>query len=251
MQNVGDPALMEYLERHQIYTRFQQAIEALAVHKPESPCAYLKSFFDPSGDKTTKTVRRVILLGPPRVGKTVQGRRLADESLWTFIDTPRDGAAIEDIKVVEIVRQRLSECSGSWVLDGFPATELEAYSLRINASFLPTVVIDLQASLESILARTPDDEQDRVRTQYEAYRITRPAMHRFFDACLRVVDCEGLSESAVAARISAILLEAPVVKTRENEVIPRGPALISDEAEIVAYTMSEVPNTKPKIEEVN
>ena len=95
---------------------------------------------------------RVVLLGPPGVGKGTQGRRLAGERGWLLISTGeilRDAAArrtqlgleaqrqmdrgllVSDDLMIGLVRERTSEADASWgfVLDGFPRTVPQAEAL--------------------------------------------------------------------------------------------------------------------------
>jgi len=95
---------------------------------------------------------RVVLLGPPGVGKGTQGRRLAGERGWLLISTGeilRDASArhtqlgtearrqmdrgmlVSDDVMIGLVRERTSEPDAAWgfVLDGFPRTVPQAEAL--------------------------------------------------------------------------------------------------------------------------
>ena len=95
---------------------------------------------------------RVVLLGPPGVGKGTQGRRLATESGWALISTGemlRDAVArrtplgleagrqmdagllVPDEVMVGLVRERsaLPDAGLGFVLDGFPRTVPQARAL--------------------------------------------------------------------------------------------------------------------------
>ena len=96
---------------------------------------------------------RIVLLGPPGVGKGTQGRRLAAERGWALISTGemlRDAVArrtrvgleaqrqmdrghlVPDIVMIELVRARLSrpDVAHGFVLDGFPRTVPQADALE-------------------------------------------------------------------------------------------------------------------------
>jgi adenylate kinase len=96
---------------------------------------------------------RIVLLGPPGVGKGTQGRRLAAERGWVLISTGeilRDAVArrtrvgldaqrrmdrgllVPDIVMIELVRARLSQpdVARGFVLDGFPRTVPQADALE-------------------------------------------------------------------------------------------------------------------------
>ena len=96
---------------------------------------------------------RIVLLGPPGVGKGTQGRRLAAERGWVLISTGeilRDAVArrtrvgleaqrrmdrgllVPDIVMIELVRARLArpDVARGFVLDGFPRTVPQADALE-------------------------------------------------------------------------------------------------------------------------
>ena len=96
---------------------------------------------------------RVVLLGPPGVGKGTQGRRLAAERGWALISTGemlREAAArrtplgleaqrrmdrgllVADDVMIELVRGRLGQpdAARGFVLDGFPRTVPQAEALE-------------------------------------------------------------------------------------------------------------------------
>jgi len=95
---------------------------------------------------------RVVLLGPPGVGKGTQGRRLAKDRGWALISTGeilREAAArktplglearrrmdagllVPDEVMIELVRERSGErdAAPGFVLDGFPRTVPQAEAL--------------------------------------------------------------------------------------------------------------------------
>lgn len=95
---------------------------------------------------------RLVLLGPPGVGKGTQGRRLATERGWALISTGdmlRDAAAkrtslgiqakklmdegqlVPDDVMIGLVRERTAEADAreGFVLDGFPRTVPQADAL--------------------------------------------------------------------------------------------------------------------------
>jgi adenylate kinase len=95
---------------------------------------------------------RVVLLGPPGVGKGTQGRRLAADRGWALISTGellRDAVArrtplgleaqqimdgghlVSDVLMIELVRERTAapDAATGFVLDGFPRTVPQAAAL--------------------------------------------------------------------------------------------------------------------------
>lgn len=95
---------------------------------------------------------RVVLLGPPGVGKGTQGRRLASEHGWALVSTGEmlreavakrtplgieaqrlmdAGQLVGDDVMIELVRERTGHrnAAGGFVLDGFPRTVPQAVAL--------------------------------------------------------------------------------------------------------------------------
>ena len=95
---------------------------------------------------------RVVLLGPPGVGKGTQGRRLAEEQGWALISTGEmlreavrrgtptgiearrqmdAGLLVGDDVMIRLVRERIAEpdAGHGFVLDGFPRTVPQADAL--------------------------------------------------------------------------------------------------------------------------
>ncbi len=95
---------------------------------------------------------RIVLLGPPGVGKGTQGRRLAEEKGWALISTGEmlreamrrgtpiglearkrvdAGLLVRDETMIALVRDRIGEADAGrgFVLDGFPRTVPQADAL--------------------------------------------------------------------------------------------------------------------------
>ncbi|MFI5370319.1 MAG: adenylate kinase [Candidatus Eisenbacteria bacterium] len=95
---------------------------------------------------------RVVLLGPPGVGKGTQGRRLAGAQRWALISTGEilraavaqgtpvgvearkrmdQGLLVPDDVMIALVRERSDapDARGGFVLDGFPRTVAQANAL--------------------------------------------------------------------------------------------------------------------------
>ena len=118
---------------------------------------------------------RIVLLGPPGVGKGTQGRRLAEDKGWALISTGeilRDAVArgtplglearrrmdagllVPDEVMIGLVRERSTEpdAARGFVLDGFPRTVPQAEALD-------AMLAARQQSLDVVLALTaPEDE---------------------------------------------------------------------------------------------
>ena len=118
---------------------------------------------------------RLVLLGPPGVGKGTQGRRLATERGWALVSTGdmlRDAVArqtplgkqakqimdagqlVPDDVMVGLVRERTSETDArvGFVLDGFPRTVPQADALG-------AMLAERSQELDvAVLLQAPDEE---------------------------------------------------------------------------------------------
>jgi len=118
---------------------------------------------------------RLVLLGPPGVGKGTQGRRLAAERGWALISTGdmlRDAVAkqtplgqqakqlvdagqlLPDGVMIGLVRERTmqADARGGFVLDGFPRTIPQADAL---GAMLAERSLELNVA---VLMQAPDEE---------------------------------------------------------------------------------------------
>ena len=116
---------------------------------------------------------RLVLLGPPGVGKGTQGRRLAAEKGWALISTGEvlreavargtplgleaqrlmdAGRLVPDDVMIELVRERTaaSNAARGFVLDGFPRTVPQADALG-------KVLAERGQSLDRVLHLTGDE----------------------------------------------------------------------------------------------
>ncbi|XP_061134755.1 LOW QUALITY PROTEIN: adenylate kinase 8 [Syngnathus typhle] len=140
------PQMSIYADQHNIIHLVQTMVSSLAVDQPEDPIAYLLLLLQDS----SVHVPRVVLLGPPAVGKTTLAGRLCADlgavhvTMETLLDDPspagqearRHALKQEEVPgdlLVSLIQARLkeSDCFNTgWVLDGLPQTRLQARSLQ-------------------------------------------------------------------------------------------------------------------------
>lgn len=144
---------------------------------------------------------RIVLLGPPGVGKGTQGQRLASEHGWPLISTGemlRDAVArqtplgmqakatieagllVGDDVMIGLVRERTAQqdAATGFVLDGFPRTVPQADALEDilrERSRTVNVVLCLTAPEEELVKRLSlrgrvDDTPETVRKRLGVYR---------------------------------------------------------------------------------
>jgi len=123
--------------------------------------------------------RRVILLGPPGVGKGTQAARLSSELGLPRISTGdmlrdaiaegtplgqqagplmEEGGLVPDDLLAQLIDERIhrSDCAGGYILDGFPRTlpQAERFENMVNGSGKqPARVIRIEAARDTLLDR--------------------------------------------------------------------------------------------------
>lgn len=124
-------------------------------------------------------MRRIVLLGPPGVGKGTQAKKLQEDFKWAHISTGdilRDairngtvlgekaesfvqkGELVPDDIILDLVGERLKEanCQKGFILDGFPRTVVQAEKLDgLLSHFNLTLdgVVSINSSKEKIVQR--------------------------------------------------------------------------------------------------
>ena len=124
-------------------------------------------------------MKRIVLLGPPGVGKGTQAKRLHKDFNWAHISTGdilrvavREGTAlgekaksymergelVPDDIIVDLVGERLREndCQNGFILDGFPRTVVQAEKLDgLLTRFQLTLdgIVSIEGSKEKIVLR--------------------------------------------------------------------------------------------------
>ena len=124
-------------------------------------------------------IRRILLFGPPAVGKGTQARRLVERYGVCHISTGdmlraeasaakpspigkrakavmARGGLLPDHLMIRMVKKRLRKDKAcrkkGWLLDGFPRTPIQAHAL-LAAGLVPHHIVVLNATHETVLAR--------------------------------------------------------------------------------------------------
>jgi adenylate kinase len=181
--------------------------------------------------------QRLLFLGPPGAGKGTQAERLAAQHALLHLSTGellraevRAGTAlgqeaeavmsrgelVSDALVLAIVRERLLQHAGGWLLDGFPrnldqAQALDQLLAELGQSMEAVVLLELDEALlvQRMLGRgRADDDEAVIRNRLEVYQsLTAPLVdHYAARGLLQRVDAAGAIE-AITARIEACLLD--------------------------------------------
>ena len=178
---------------------------------------------------------RLLFVGPPGAGKGTQAERLAASHGLLHLSTGdllraevkagsdlgkeaeavmNRGELVSDELVLAIVRSRLQNHSGGWLLDGFPrnlaqAEALDALLSELNQPLQSVLLMELddEELVQRLLARgRADDNEEVIRHRLSVYREqTAPLINHYEQrGQLKRVLSTGTIE-AVAERINAAL----------------------------------------------
>ena len=181
--------------------------------------------------------QRLLFLGPPGAGKGTQAERLAAQHGLMHLSTGdllraevragsplgkeaeavmARGELVSDALVLAIVRERLLQHSGGWLLDGFPRNLEQAESLdhllaELGQAIEAAVLLELEDALlvQRMLGRgRADDDETVIRNRLEVYQAqTAPLVAHYEQrGLLHRVDAAGEIE-AITARVEAALLD--------------------------------------------
>jgi adenylate kinase len=178
---------------------------------------------------------RLLFVGPPGAGKGTQAERLAASHGLLHLSTGdllraevkagsdlgkeaeavmNRGELVSDALVLAIVRSRLQNHSGGWLLDGFPRNLAQAEALdellsKLNQPLQSVLLMELddEELVQRLLARgRADDNEEVIRHRLSVYREqTTPLINHYEQrGQLKRVLSTGTIE-AVASQINAAL----------------------------------------------
>jgi adenylate kinase len=180
--------------------------------------------------------QRLLFLGPPGAGKGTQAQRLAASHGLLHLSTGdllraevqagtplgqeaeavmARGELVSDALVLAIVRGRLENHQGGWLLDGFPrnlaqAEALDALLGELNQGIELVVLMELDDAvlISRLLSRGRDDDnEDVIRHRLGVYREqTAPLITHYRErGQLASVEASGSVEE-IGGRIEALLV---------------------------------------------
>uniref|UniRef100_A0A3Q3X9M1 Uncharacterized protein n=1 Tax=Mola mola TaxID=94237 RepID=A0A3Q3X9M1_MOLML len=139
------PHMSVYADKHNIFQLLQSLLSGLLIDQPDDPIGHLIRQLR----RSRSDVPRVVLLGPPAVGKhtVVSFTGLTDSNV-------SDIMAVQSHKMPPGRVHAVSSCrvSQGWVLEGIPQTRLQARSLQ-QAGVLPEHVVMMEAPDDVLLER--------------------------------------------------------------------------------------------------
>ncbi|XP_075881622.1 adenylate kinase 8 [Nelusetta ayraudi] len=153
------PQMSLYLDKHNIFQLLQSLLSSLVIDQPDDPINYLIQLLQ----RSNLNIPRVMLLGPPSVGKHTVAKSLSADLRAVHINLDsllQDQVISRAVEIpaellVNLIQQRLGDADCSergWVLEGIPQTRLQALSLQ-QAGVIPHHVVVLDAPNEVLLER--------------------------------------------------------------------------------------------------
>lgn len=159
----------------------------------------------------------IIFMGVAGSGKSVQGRRLADEMGLPWLSTGEflrmlisgerrkamvAGKLLTDSDIIELVRKifNLIDTNEEFILDGFPRTMAQADWLlnqvkhgQLKVSAVIHIKASEQAVHERLMSRgRPDDNPEAIKERFQEYEdAIKPILEDFKSAGVRVCDING------------------------------------------------------------
>ncbi|XP_041644058.1 adenylate kinase 8 [Cheilinus undulatus] len=163
------PQMGYYADKHNIFHLLQNMVSSLVIDQPEDPISYMINLLQ----RDSVDIPKIIVLGPPAVGKHTVAKKLSTElgaihvSIESLLKDPSALSAqahqytlkeqeLSAELVVKLIQQRLDtvDCfNKGWVLEGIPQTRLQALSLQ-QIGILPEHVVMLEAPDDVLLERS-------------------------------------------------------------------------------------------------
>lgn len=189
---------------------------------------------------------RLVLLGPPGVGKGTQSQRLVSSLGIPHLSTGEmlrqarreetplgleadrymsQGKLVPDALILHLVEHRLvsDDCQHGYLLDGFPRTLGQARALDefLKQRGTPlSAVIELRANQDELVARLTgrgreDDRPEVIRQRLEEHARQTAVLSDYYrqDGRLFAIDAMG-SPDEVSGRISAVLTQVAHTSSR-------------------------------------
>ncbi|KAM4746458.1 adenylate kinase 8 isoform 1-T3 [Anableps anableps] len=208
-----------YADKHNVAHLVKSMVTSLVVEQPDDPISYLISFLQRSNPECP----RVLLLGPPAIGKHTLAKRLTDElravhvtpeSLLHRVYQPKGSAEI----LVQLLQQRLKETdcfNRGWVLEGIPQTRLQVLQLQ-QAGIIPEHVVMLEAPEEVLLQRNRGKLIDPITGDVYHQIFVRPDDNT---VAQRLEKGRGLSDEKLLAELQHYHCEVTALTSAYQHVL--------------------------------
>jgi adenylate kinase len=202
------------LEDNEIYDLFESLLKKVILHQPTDPLQFMIN-------KLKEEVKvKVILMGPPGMGRGQHAQKLADHFGVPCINAGKlisqyvsdlgaeemdtSGGLVSDEHANQAVVSAVEALGDEgWILDGFPRTRAQALALQ-NAKIIPDKVLLLNAPtkmVEEALEKKIGEGSDRVHRR--AQQFLRHLLHtvEVYAPMVQQLDIDALNPSQIAAEL--------------------------------------------------
>jgi adenylate kinase len=148
------------LEENEIYDLFESLLKSVVLHQPTDPLQHMINCL------RTEVKVKVILMGPPGMGRSRHAEKLANhygvpcikagELIQTYVNShggeemdDTGNLVRDDLACAAVVNAVEAAGDGGWILDGFPRTRAQALALQ-QAKLVPDKVLLLNAPTKMI-----------------------------------------------------------------------------------------------------
>jgi adenylate kinase len=218
------------LEENEIYDLFESLLKQVIMHQPDDPLGFMiKSL---QADVKVK----VVLLGPPGMGRGDHAQKLADhygvpcikagDAIKTYaaahggVELDELGSPVKEIDTCKAVVNALealgdpaSDPAGSsgWVLDGFPRTRAQALYLQ-QAKIVPDKVLLLNAPtgmVQQAMEAKVGGDADRAHRRVQQY--LRHLLHtvEVYSSMIQQLDIDTLDRSQIVSQLISMVALRP------------------------------------------
>ncbi|XP_042278164.1 adenylate kinase 8 [Thunnus maccoyii] len=220
-----------YADKHNILHLVQDMVSSLVIDQPEDPISYLISLLQ----RSSVDGPRVVLLGPPAVGKHTVAKKLSAElravhvTLDSLLQNQSELSAqarqytlteqeLPDELLVRLIQMRLKEVdcfNRGWVLEGIPQTRLQALSLQ-QVGVIPEHVVMLDAPDDVLLERSQGKLVDPLTGDVYHQTFIWPADNTVAE---RLEKRQGLSERQRLAELQRYRCEVTGLSSAYKHVL--------------------------------
>jgi adenylate kinase len=227
-------ACAQYLEEEMVYDLFETMLKEVVLAQPEDPLQFFIDYL-----KKDKTLR-VVLVGPPGSKRSLFAEKLAKEYKCTHLNAGQlikealknDGEALtelesglfarDDVAIKAVMGALEKVGSGSWVLEGFPRTRVQALALQ-SAKMSPDKFLllnvvdgDITKAYESKPSANPDGVERRLQ-QYKRHLLHTVEVYQHL---VMQLDITGKTEGVVFEDLKHL------VSLKEKSNAPLRPARV-------------------------
>uniref|UniRef100_A0A1A8IUR2 Adenylate kinase 8 n=1 Tax=Nothobranchius kuhntae TaxID=321403 RepID=A0A1A8IUR2_NOTKU len=215
------PQMSYYADKHNLSYLMQSLVASLVTSQPDDPISHLIGLLKSSN----MSIPRVVLLGPPAVGKHTLARHLSVQLEAVHVTTETllpDQSELSTLNeqgfaelLVQLVQQRLKQpdcVHQGWILVGIPQTRLQALLLQ-QAGIIPEHVVLLVAPTNVLLTR---NQRRSVDLQTDS---NRTSIRSADDIIPGHQERGGLSEEQLLAKLQLFHCEVTGLRSAYRHIL--------------------------------